>query len=309
MSAEAVGFSAYIGEAKRQGRLVVQPRMGFAQSGQMREGLAGVRCAAGPRIGTVTIDAYTRVGQIEKATAALRQGLPLNGYPIVSHGPDACRAMLEGLRGPSFPVQVRHGSAFPQAIFEASATAGFDAIEGGPVSYNLPYSRATLTDTVAAWGRAAQFWVDYGEREGITAHIETFAGCMMGQLCPPGLLVTLSVLEALFFREHGIRSVSLSLTQGINDGQDIGALRALQRLAGHYLAGMDWHLVFYTFMGLFPQTHEGAEAIIRASARIAVQGGAQRLIVKTAAEAFGVPTIAQNLQAMQWAREASVVVK
>lgn len=305
MNARVGGFSAYVQEAKRQGRLVVQPRMGFAQVAQMREGLAAVQAAAEPRIGTVTIDAYTRVGQIDKATAALREGLPLNGYPIVSHGPEATWEMLEGLRGPSFPVQVRHGSAFPQAIFVASAASGFDAIEGGPVSYNLPYSRAALAETVAAWSQAARFWADYGEHEAITAHIETFAGCMMGQLCPPGLLVALAVLEALFFREHGIRSVSLSLAQGIHDGQDIGALRALRRLAGHYLVGMDWHLVFYTFMGLFPKTREGAEAIIRASALIAVQGGAQRLIVKTAAEAFGVPTIAQNLEAMQWAREAA----
>ena len=36
---------------------------------------------------------------------------------------------------------------------------------------------------------------------------------MLGQLCPPSQLVAISVLEALFFHRHGIRSVSVSAFQ------------------------------------------------------------------------------------------------
>ena len=162
--------------------------------------------------------------------------------------------MLEGLREGSFPVQVRHGSAFPFPVFKASAEAGFDAIEGGPVSYNLPYSRAPLDKTVAAWADATRFWAEYGQREGCVTHLETFGGSMFGQLCPPSLLVALSVLEGSFFVEPGIESLSLSLAQPTNDAQDVGAIMALSRLARHYFPNIDWHIVFYTFMGLFPKT-------------------------------------------------------
>lgn len=301
------GFGAYMREAARRRRLVVQPRMGFSRIDTMRAGLCSVKNAtdAVPRIGTVTIDAYTRVGQIEQATAALREGHDLNGFPIVSHGPEATLQMLEGLREGSFPVQVRHGSAFPFPVFKASAEAGFDAIEGGPVSYNLPYSRAPLDKTVAAWADATRFWAEYGQREGCVTHLETFGGSMFGQLCPPSLLVALSVLEGSFFVEQGIESLSLSLAQGTNDAQDVGAIMALSRLARHYFPNIDWHIVFYTFMGLFPKTPKGAEAIIRDSARIAVLGGAHRLIVKTAGEAQGIPTVAQNIEALRWARETA----
>lgn len=301
------GFDEYMKSAVGAARLVVQPRMGFGAIDAMKTGLAAVKlaCEAAPRIGTVTIDAYTRVGQVEHATEALRRGQALNGFPIISHGPDATRDMLTGLRDSSFPVQVRHGSAFPQAIFRAAAAAGFDAIEGGPISYNLPYSRASIADTVIAWTEACRFWAEHGERNGMPAHLESFGGCMLGQLCAPSLLAALSILECLFFREHGIRSLSLSLAQGCNSEQDIGALLALRDLAARYLRDCDHHIVFYTYMGLFPQTDHGAERIVKESARVAVIGGAARLIVKTAAEAHGIPTVQQNIDALRWAREAA----
>lgn len=75
---------------------------------------------------------------------------------------------------------------------------------------------------------------------------------MLGQLCPPSLLVALSVLEGVFFRQHGLRSVSLSYAQQTHHDQDVEALLALRTLAGEHLAGMDWHVVLYTYMGVFP---------------------------------------------------------
>jgi methylaspartate mutase epsilon subunit len=129
---------------------------------------------------------------------------------------------------------------------------------------------------------------------------------MYGQLCPPDLLVALSVLEAVYFDQRGVPEVSLSLAQGSCFNQDVGALIALERLARHYLnPGTPAHRVFYTFMGLFPQTSDGAAALIQDSARIARQGGAERLIVKTAVEAIGIPSIEDNITALNWARVAA----
>ena len=301
------GFANYMRQAMQTRRLVVQPRMGFAPIDEMRAGLRSVKEALGaaPRIGTVTIDAYTRTGRADLATEALRNGKALNGYPIVSHGAQATVAMLDGLRDEIFPVQVRHGTAFPQHIFRAAADAGFDAIEGGPISYSFPYSRAALSDTIPAWEEAVRLWAENGQRQSLEAHIETFAGCMLGQLAPPSLLVALSVLEGVFFQENGIGNLSLSLAQGTSDDQDIGALLALARLAERHVAPAEWHIVFYTFMGRFPRTAAGAKAIIEASARVAATGGAHRLIVKTVAEAHGIPTVEQNIEALRWARAAA----
>ncbi|MGI5377178.1 methylaspartate mutase [Streptomyces sp. CA-251387] len=290
-------FSAFVHRAKNEGRLVVQPRMGFAEIPVMREGLRAVRAAQATAVGTVTLDSYTRVNDHDSARSALRTGAELNGFPLVAHGPQATRQMLDGLAGADFPVQVRHGSALPYPLFEAMVAAGIDATEGGPVSYCLPYSRAPLSQAVEAWSRCCELLAAQDEQ----MHLESFGGCMLGQLCPPSLLVALSVLEGMFFQEHGLTSISVSYAQQTNPGQDLEALAALRRLAGERLGGTDWHVVLYTYMGVYPRTPVGSFRILEDSARLAVRSGAERLIVKTPAEAYRIPTVAENVDALEFA--------
>lgn len=297
-------FHRYL-ESVPQNALIVQPRMGFSDIRQMRAGLVAVRDFKGWRVGTMTIDSLTRQRKFAESMKAVAENRTLNGYPIVAHGSQATRRLLKGVANDDFPVQVRHGSPQPQEIFESSAAAGIDAIEGGPVSYCLPYGRVALKASVSAWARAVSFWAEDHRGEEGHRHIESFAGCMLGQMCPPSLLVALSVLEGLFFFQYGCASISLSLSQGTNTEQDIGALVALRRLATERLRGVSWHLVFYTWMGVFPRTVDGARAIIGDSARIAKIGGARRLVVKTAAEAFNIPTKEENVQALGWASAAA----
>ncbi|MFE9566418.1 methylaspartate mutase [Streptomyces sp. NPDC006487] len=290
-------FSAFVHEAKAAGRLVVQPRMGFADLGVMRDGLLAARGANATSVGTVTLDSYTRVNDHDSAREALRTGADLNGFPLVAHGPQATIGMLDGVAGKDFPVQVRHGSALPYPLFEAMVAAGIDATEGGPVSYCLPYSRAPLTQAVDAWSRCCDLIAAQDDQ----MHLESFGGCMLGQLCPPSLLVALSVLEALFFAEHGLTSISLSYAQQTHSGQDLEALAALRRLAGERLGGVDWHVVLYTYMGVYPRTPIGSFRILQDSARLAVRSGTERLIVKTPAEAHRIPTVAENVDALEFA--------
>lgn len=294
-------FAAHVRGARESGALVVQPRMGFAGARRMREGLRAVRDVAAPTAGTVTVDSYTRVGEYARALEALRSGAELNGFPLVAHGADGTRGVLDGLASGDFPVQVRHGSALAERLVATACAAGADATEGGPVSYCLPYGRVPLRESVRAWSRCCELVAARAE----PMHLETFGGAMLGQLCPPSMLVALSVLEALFFREHGVRSLSLSYAQQTHPGQDLEALGALRRLAGERLGGadgaVDWHVVLYTFMGVFPRSAAGAFRLLEESARLAVRGGADRLVVKTPAEAHRIPTVEENVGALEFA--------
>lgn len=295
------GFVARVGAA---GGLVVQPRMGMGSPADMRAGLLATKRAAAATVGTITLDSYTRVGDHRAARAALRQGTRLNGYPIVAHGPATTRAVLDGVRGADFPVQVRHGSADPRSIVAALVAAGLDATEGGPVSYCLPYSRRPLQESVACWAESCTDLAQVRER-GAEPHLETFGGCMLGQLCPPSLLVALSLLEAVFFRAHGVRSISLSYAQQTNANQDAEAIHALRALAAELLPDVDRHIVVYAYMGVYPRTQSGAHRLLAEAARLAVRAGAERLIVKTAAEAHRIPTIAENVAALETAARAA----
>jgi methylaspartate mutase epsilon subunit len=306
------GLGAYVRACADTGELAVQPRMGMGPAGTMAAGLRAVASARARTVGTITLDSYTRVGDHASAQRTLAAGADLNGFPIIAHGP-AVTAAVAAAAGPGVPVQVRHGSARPESIFAAMAASGLSDSEGGPVSYCLPYGRTPLAESVSCWAAATERLAGECAARDARAHLETFGGCLLGQLCPPSLLVAISVLEGLFFVQHGVRSISLSYAQQASPVQDIEALAALRELAGALLPpDVDWHLVLYTYMGVFPATADGARNLLAESAEIAVRGGAERLIVKTTAEAHRIPTIAENIAALEaaagrarWARAHS----
>ncbi|MFF4900652.1 methylaspartate mutase [Streptomyces sp. NPDC001068] len=290
-------FTRFVRNAASEGKLVVQPRMGFGTVDQMGAGLKAVGGVGAPTVGTITVDSYTRMNDHASALLALERAEDLNGFPLVTHGAAVTRQMLAGIAGDDFPVQVRHGSALPGELFASLTTAGIDATEGGPVSYCLPYSRVPLARAVAAWAECCEMLARNSE----PVHLESFGGCMLGQLCPPSLLIALSILEGLFFREHGLRDISLSYAQQTHAQQDIEALSVLRALAGDWLGDTDWHCVLYTYMGVYPRSRQGAYRLLEASARLAVRSGTERLIVKTAAESSRIPSIAENIQALEFA--------
>ena|GEM_PF-139527 len=297
-------FGDIVAGACRDGRLVVQPRMGMSSPRAMRQGLLATRRAAATTVGTITLDSYTRIGASAEAAEAVALGMELNGYPLVAHDLATTAGVLAGVLGEDFPVQIRHGSPCPEPIVAALIAAGLHATEGGPVSYCLPYSRMPLETATANWARSCDLLAEV-RATGVEPHLESFGGCMLGQLCPPGLLVALSVLECLFFRQHGVHSVSLSYAQQTNAEQDREAVAALHRLAGELLPDADWHIVLYAYMGVYPRTPAGADRLLTQAARLAVRTGAARLIVKTAAEAYRIPSIAENVAALEAAASAA----
>jgi methylaspartate mutase epsilon subunit len=301
---EAPSFGAVVASHHARGELVVQSRMGFGDAARMRRGLLAVREAKGATVGTITLDSYTRVGDHDSARQALASGDHLNGYPIVDRSSATTAAMLDGVLTPDFPVQVRHGSADPRRIVATLLDCGLHATEGGPVSYCLPYSRMPLAAAVDCWRRCCHLLAG-ARTPSLEPHLETFGGCMMGQLCPPALLVALSLLEGMFFWQNGLRCISFSYAQQTHAGQDEEAVAALLELIGRYVPHARTHVVIYTYMGVFPRTSPGARLLLAESARLAVRAGAARLIVKTTAEAHRLPTVAENVSALEYAAAAA----
>lgn len=301
-------FAQFVKETHAENKLVVQPRMGFGTLKKMQLGLQAVADCDAPTIGTLTLDSYTRVNDYVSSKIALENNEEINGFPIVTHGAFATRTMLEDLNANQFAIQVRHGTALPVDIIKVLLAAGINATEGGPISYCLPYSRLPLEKSIDSWAECCEL-LAAPRPDGIHNHLESFAGCMLGQLCPPSLLLALSIIEGVFFKRHGIKSISLSYAQGTNTSQDLAALSALRCLASEYLADIDWHVVVYTYMGVFPKTETGAKELIRTSARIAKFGNAERLIVKTPAEAHRIPTIEENIESLEFAYHAAQEAK
>ena len=279
-------FGEVVAGHHARGELLVQPRMGFVDPRQMRQGLLATRSARAATVGTITLDSYTRVGDHAAVRQALAAGISLNGYPIVDLDVATTPALLDGVARPGFPVQVRHGSADPRRIVRTLLACGLHATEGGPVSYCLPYSRTPLAIAVDHWRQCCELLAASGDR----AASGDLRRLHDGAAVPAGLLVALSVLEGMFFWQHGVRCISLSYAQQTNAGQDEEAVAALQDLAGHYVphartARRDLHL-----HGRLSRARRAVRCgLLGEAARLAVRTGASRLIVKTAAEAHRIP--------------------
>ncbi|PHQ80372.1 MAG: methylaspartate mutase [Coxiella sp. (in: Bacteria)] len=301
----SISFSTYVDMNRKLNQLIVQPRMGFGKLTDMGAGLKAVYQAQAPTIGTITLDSYTRVNKYEDARKALRNNEHLNGFPIVTHGAEQTKELLGSITDKNdFSVQVRHGTALPRDIFKTIIQSNIDATEGGPISYCLPYSRVAIKDAIQNWIESCHIFSN-SRREGYEPHIESFAGCMLGQLCPPSLLIALGVLEGLFFKCYGINSVSLSYAQCINPVQDITAIAVLKKLGAEFLSGLNWHTVMYGYMGVFPTSLYGSIKLISDSAQIAKFSKCERLIVKTPLEAYRIPTIEENVASLEMAYAVS----
>lgn len=297
-------MSEAVAQAQADGELLVQPRMGFSNPETMRTGLAATLGANARTVGTLTLDSYTRLGQYEAARRALDAGKPLNGYPLVNHGSARTRGLVSSVVDEVAPrpacVQVRHGTPLPLDIFGNLVATGLDSTEGGPISYCLPYSREPIHRAVENWRRSCDLLAETAEY-GRSPHLESFGGCMLGQLCPPSKLVAITLLEGIFFCQRGLHDISLSYAQQTNRKQDVEALSVLRSLAREYLPRTRCHIVLYTYMGMYPRTFEGACGLLAEAAELAVEGGAERLIVKTPAEAHRIPSISENIASLEFA--------
>lgn len=277
---------------------VLQPRMGFSDPARMQTGLEATAASRANTVCTITLDAFTRVNNLEAAQRAIDSASMLNGYPIVNHPPAQTRNMLEQIHERyRLPVQIRHGSPNPLHIFQRMVEIGLATTEGGPISYCLPYSRTPLRDAFGHWEKSCQVLAQGVEQ----SHIESFAGCMMGQMCDPVILVALNILEGLFLRSHGIKTLSFSYAQGTSPVQDRAAVTALQHLAAEYFAPGSYHFVGYVFMGFFPRTLGGFCRITGDALGMIRATGVQRVIIKTPVESRRIPRIEENIAALEYA--------
>ncbi|RON48342.1 methylaspartate mutase [Pseudomonas frederiksbergensis] len=277
---------------------VLQPRMGFSCPARMQAGLEATAASRANTVCTITLDAFTRVKNLDAAQRAIDGDAMLNGYPIVNHPAAQTRAMLDQIDARyRLPVQIRHGSPDPLHIFQRMVEIGSATTEGGPLSYCLPYSRTPLRQAFGHWEKACQVLAGGVEH----SHIESFAGCMMGQMCDPAILVALNILEGLFLRAHGIKTLSFSYAQGTSPVQDRAAVMALQQLAAEFFAPGSYHFVGYVFMGFFPRTLGGFCRITGDALGMIRATGVQRVIIKTPVESRRIPRIEENIAALEYA--------
>ena len=284
-------------------KMQVKPRGGFPTYDKVFRLYEEFK-AAGVDVLPLTIDSNTRLN--DYATAAKMLALSeendvdmLNGYPLINHGYRTTRKMMTHF---DTPVSLRHGTPDARLLVEVAIASGIFEIEGGPITYLLPYSKNFPLD------KAFLYW-KYVER--VCAHYSRFNepinresfGPLSATMQPPAIVLAIQILEMLLSLEEGVRSFSVSFSQTGSMLQDIVSANVLKRLARRYADRFGYeeaqiHLVYHQWMGAFPKEKHFADALINTASVIAALVGADKIITKTRAEAHGIPTKEDNALAV-----------
>ena len=309
---EAVAFHESLPKDKRFARVLesadaplLQPRAGVPCLEEQIELLQYLRDEGGADLLPTTIDSYTRDNEYEKAEeglAASRGGEAneLNGFPAVNHGVEDCRRLVRALDA---PIEVRHGTPDARLLAMVTLAGGFQSFEGGPVSYNIPYTkRHDLATTIEHWQFVDRLCGAYTER-GVTINREPF-GPLTGTLVPPAIAIAVMLVEGLLAATQGVRSLTLGYGQVGNLVQDVAALRALRSLGEEYLPDeVTVTTVFHEWMGGFPPDEARANGVIGLGGATAAVAGPDKVITKSAQEFQGVPTKEANAAGLRTTRQ------
>ncbi|RXK00992.1 methylaspartate mutase [Arcobacter sp. CECT 8986] len=284
---------------KNSDKMLVQPRGGFPTY-QKQFALNEFFVKANVDVLPLTIDSNTRLNDYAMSKKMLRLSEEnevdmLNGYPLVNHGYRTTRKMITHF---DKPVSLRHGTPDARLLVETAIASGIFEIEGGPITYLLPYSKNFPID------KAFLYW-KYVER--VCAKYSTLNepinresfGPLTATLVPPCITIVIQLLEMLLSLEEGVKSFSVSFSQSGSVNQDIVTSAVLKKLAKYYAKQIDCedaniHLVYHQWMGAFPSNKDYSESLINTATVIASLVGADKIITKTRDEAFGIPTKEAN---------------
>jgi methylaspartate mutase epsilon subunit len=278
------------------GAPLIQPRGGRttqAKQSQLWSALESAGCDLLP----LTIDSKTRLGQIELASTAYQNSLisgleTLNGFPLLSVDVKIAKELIDSA---NLPVSLRHGTPYAFDLIKRAVEIGITEIEGGPLSYCLPYSRDTdLVRVINSWKEAELVC----SKSQDTVVRETF-GILTACLVPPIVSVLVNALECAFIETFKGGTPMASFGATGSDYQDAAAVESF-RLVYPWLKERlqlpesDFLVAFHHWMGPFPKNKELAESIIVSGTQLAVLIGANKVVTKTVDEALGVPTDDSN---------------
>jgi len=286
---------------KTKNKMLVQPRGGFPTYNKMFA-LYEFFNDADVDVLPCTIDSNTRLNDYATSKKMLRLSEEsevdmLNGYPLINHGYRTTRKMMTHFNK---PISLRHGTPDARLLIETAIASGIFEIEGGPITYLLPYSKNfPLDKAFLYWKYVERVCAQYSKlNEPINR--ESF-GPLTATLVPPSITIVIQLLEMLLSLEEGVKSFSVSFSQQGSMNQDIVTASVLKKMAKYYAKEIgcenaDIHLVYHQWMGAFPEDQNFATQLISMSTVIASMVGADKIITKTKQEASGIPTKEANAE-------------
>jgi methylaspartate mutase epsilon subunit len=291
---ESKNFTKVTEKLRQEGKTTIFPRAGTPVLEDEIK-LVKTLVAAGIRHVPVTIDAYTRLHQFEKAQQALEESIKtgrpmLNGYPVINHGVKNTRKVIESVDA-SFVPRGAHKLAMEISLASGMTSAGKSSLfEFGSYEKKRTleecFERSQYTDRLAGY---------YTERGAVIS--TDIHGFVPSGTFPLSVNIAGIVIDSLVAAEQGVKSIIPLLHFNGHMAQDLAWLNVAPRLVREYLDRFGYQDVIIpgtleNQIPLFPvpQNMGGAFAYLSYSAVVAALGKTQAVFVRTIDEGAGVPT-------------------
>lgn len=291
-------------EHYKDGGIRIQPRGGRSNT-LLQKDLMEALESSGADILPITIDSNTRLGRFKKAealyTESKTKGIEtLNGYPLLAVDFIEVEAMLRNF---AKPISLRHGSPLADKLISRALALGIDEIEGGPLTYLLPYSSSTkIPDALKSWEEVERMTAKSVSRFGNPTMRESF-GVLTAVLVHPYVALLVSFIEAIFASRFGVKHFMIGLQSTGNISQDRVQFEAARKIASSLkyqtLTGVEIYYAYHHWMGPFPKSESLANKIIDLCNISAFMNQVDKVVVKTAVEAHGIPTVEANISAVK----------
>lgn len=313
---ESRSFHRTVERLRSEGQTVVFPRGGTPDLEEMIR-LCGTLVDSGVPLIPVTTDSYSRQLQFDKARGALDEGARqgkalLNGYPLVNHGVQATRRLVESCEGAFNPRLSRLLYPLGAEIAFASGMSGIAS--GAFVSFGSYEKTATLESSIEASQYVWRLAGHYAEHGVVIAN--ELHGWLPCGVIPSSVNLACMIAEALMAAAQGVKSVIPLVNSMGYLPQDLAWIRLAPRLLREYLDRFGHQDVaipgtFAAQPPLFPAPQDlgGAFAYLNYTAMVAALAPAESVFLRTIDEGAGVPTAEAHAVSYRSARWLFQVVR
>jgi len=308
-------FAEAYRRARRDGRILLQPRFGVATVESQVEGMGVLEVEGGADLLTMSSDTYSRREEFAKAAEAVELSKQsgrslLNGFPAAVHGIAETRRVTEAT---SLPVGGRGASGSPQAYNAMMLAGGATEFNGSALAFVMNVeARMTVPEAI----RNTQF-VDrmIGRLTELgAAPAKESSTIVSGTVVPPAIAVVCGVVEVLLAARQGVRYHCVAYPVNSSVLQDIAACRVMREFCERYakaagLADIEIAYAIHQWLGPFPEDKSRALARIAFDSVTAVYAGVDKILVKSSEEGQGTPTNAGNIEGLRATRQAVDLAK
>lgn len=301
---DSKNFTKAIAKYRADGRIGLFPRSGVPVVEKEIELLRSLN-EAGVFLFPFTTDSYTRNLQLDKAQKGLEESIKtgqakLNGYPIINHGIQTTRKVVESCVGAFDPRSSRVANSFVGEIaFASGMTAmpnSFFAWIGG---YDKLATAEECIETAQYLGRLIGYYAERGVIISTDCH-----GWLPNGVIPMFVNIATQIIEALISCEQGVKSVVPLMNFQGNLSQDIAEIQAAESIYRKYLDKFGYTDVMIpgvignqSPLFAFPQDIGNAFGYINYTAMVAALAkNLDACSVKTVDEAVGVPSVESHMQ-------------